>query len=158
MHNKTKIIALSSHVRFLLPPLFISSIKKNAIGFSFERGLFGWTVGSALIATSIIIGYLPSSEFGILSYALSFWLIGGTGLFMMYNCMVQRIAFVKPLCLRCRLLPLIIEHEEAHLDGISQDDEIWSIMRGKYLYLLPELEKDRDICYFCPIPRRIREE
>ncbi len=151
------VVRLSLLVRLAIPSLFISSLPKNAIGFSFERGRFGVLVGSLLICSSLLVGYTLSLLLGVLAYSLSIWLLGATGALMIYNSAGVSIAFVKSLCSSCRLLPIIEEHEALHLAGLERDAEVWNQMRSRYSCEGLSLDGDPGICSFCPIPKRLKE-
>ena len=152
-----KVVKLSKLMLMAIPPLFVCSLPKNARGFSFERGEFGAFVGSILFSSSLIIGYLLSGAVGILAYPFSLWLLGATGVLMIYNSAGRSIAFVKPLCTTCRLLPIIQEHEALHLAGLDQDSDVWNLMRQRYSWESLSLDGDPTICSFCPIPKRLKE-
>ncbi len=151
------VVRLSPLVRLAIPSLFISSLPKNAIGFSFEKGRFGVLVGSLLVCSSILIGYTLSGVIGVLSYPLSLWLLGSTGALMIYNSGGVSTAFVKSLCSTCRLLPVIEEHEALHLAGLERDADVWVQMRTRHSCKSLALDGDPGICSFCPIPKRLKE-
>jgi len=152
-----KVVRLTSLVRIVFPVLYITSIPKRAIGFSFERGPFGLLSGSLLFAGSILVAFALSPALGLISLPLALWLLGGTSIVMMYNSTAASIAFVKPLCSSCRLLPIIEEHEAIHLAGVGDDRAIWSEMRRRYSCESLSLIGDPKVCTFCPIPKRLKE-
>jgi len=152
-----RVVTLTTLVKIAFPPLYITSLPKNAIGFSFERGKFGVLIGSSLLATSVLLSILLSRAIGILSLPLAMWLLGDTSLLMLYNSTSRSIAFVKPLCAGCRLRPIIEEHEGMHLAGMSRDRQVWSEMKKRHSYESLSLEGDSSICSFCPIPKRLKE-
>lgn len=143
-------------VRMALPPVLVSSIPKNVLGLSFEPGALGAALGVSLLGASLSLGYLLLPVTGAWGFALSFWLIGGTGVLMVLNSAAP-FAFVKQLCSACRLLPVIVEHESLHLSGIGSDDSVWEEMRKKYSCESLRLDWDGSICDFCPIPKRLRD-
>ncbi len=155
--GELKVVRLSRFVRFALPPLLVSTLPRSAIGFSFERGMFGTSLGTFLLISSLAIGYTLSKVVGIIAYPVSFWLLGATGAVMIYNSVRRSIAFVKPLCSTCRLLPVIEEHEALHLSGLAREGEVWLQMRERYSPENLWLDSDTGICDFCPIPRRLKE-
>ena len=152
-----KVVKLTKLMRIAIPALFVSSLPKSAIGFSFEGGKFGALVGSLLFSSALIMGYSLSGAVGVIAYPFSFWLLGATGVLMIYNSVGMSIAFVKPLCTTCRLLPIIEEHEALHLAGLEQDSDVWNQMRQRYSCENLSLEGDPQICSFCPIPIRLKE-
>jgi hypothetical protein len=92
---------------------------------------------------------------GALGALAFFWLFGSAGVVMVANG-VRPSAFVKPICVKCRLLPVIKEHEAIHLAGVESDDEVWEEMRTRHSCESLGLDGDPSICSFCPIPRRLR--
>jgi len=85
---------------------------------------------------------------------LSFWLLGTTGTVMIAGS-TKPLAFVKPICTRCRLLPIIKEHEAIHLSGLAAEVAVWSSMKSRHSVESLALEADPSICWFCPIPKRL---
>src|SRR5207245_11392057 len=113
--------------------LFITSLPRNAIGFSFERGRFGAFCGALLFAASILIAFILSREGGIiLALTLAMWLRGGSSVLMIYNSRASSLAFVKPICAGCRLLPVIEEHEAIHLGGVVEVCVVWGESKERY--------------------------
>jgi len=149
-------LRLSWSVRLLVPALWVSSLPRNAIGFSFERGIAGGLLGGFLIGASAAVGGLLYPVVGILGLLASIWLIGTAGVLMLATAL-RPLAFVKPLCSGCRLLPVIEEHEAIHLSGEASDAEIWKLMRTRYSCESLGLSGDPGICWFCPIPKRLAE-
>jgi hypothetical protein len=149
-------LRLSWPVRLLFPSLLISSLPRNAIGFSFERGHAGLGMGSLLVSGSVILGALLFKVAGLLGLLLPVWALGTTG-GLMLAAYLKPFAFAKPLCSRCRLLPVIEEHEALHLAGVESDAEIWRVMRTRHSSGSLGLNGDPNICWFCPIPRRLSE-
>lgn len=150
-----KVVNLSRLLRLTVPSLYISSIPKNAIGFSFESGRFGLLVGASLLASSMVIGFLLSGVVGPFGFPVALWLFGSTGAVMLYNSAWRSVAFVKPLCSRCRLLPVIVDHEALHLGGLEGDADVWQEMKKRYSCESLSIEGDATICSFCPIPKRL---
>ncbi len=152
-----RVVTLTALVKIAVPPLYITSLPKNAIGFSFERGRFGVFMGGSLFVAGILVAILLSREMGILAVPVAMWLLGGTSLLMIYNGTARSIAFVKPLCAGCRLRPIIEEHEAIHLGGVEKDSQVWFEMKKRHSCESLSLEEDASICSFCPIPKRLKE-
>jgi hypothetical protein len=150
------VIPLSKLLRLLLPPLFISSLPKRAIGFSFPRGAEGKLLGVSLLFGTATISFLLDSAFGIYAALALVWLMGGTGAVILYNSMGHGVAFVKQMCSTCRLRPIIEEHEKMHLDGEPSEDAVWEAAKRKYSYEGLGLGTDPKIHSFCPIAKRLR--
>jgi hypothetical protein len=151
------VLPLSNLLRVLLPPLLISSIPKRAIGFSFPRGKEGKLLGVSLLFATAAISFLLNSTLGILPALTMVWLIGGTGVVILFNSMGEGVAFVKQMCSTCRLRPIIEEHEKMHLDGEASEDAVWEAARRKYSYEGLGLGTDPKIHSFCPIAKRLKE-
>jgi hypothetical protein len=151
------VLPLSKVLRLLLPPLFISSLPRRAIGFSFPRGVEGKLLGVALLFGTFTISLLLNSAFGIYAALAMVWLMGGTGAVILYNSMGHGVAFVKQMCSTCRLRPIIEEHEKMHLEGEPSEDAIWEVARKKYSYEGLGLGTDPKIHSFCPIAKRLKE-
>jgi len=147
-------LRLSLPVRMLVPALWVSALPRNAIGFSFERGRAALLMGGFLISASLAVGALLYPEAGVLGFALPVWLAGSAGALMAATSL-RPMAFVKPLCAGCRLLPVIEEHEAIHLSGEASDEEIWKLMRTRHSCESLGLNGDPNICWFCPIPKRL---
>lgn len=150
------VLPLSNLLKVLLPPLFISSLPRRAIGFSFPRGAEGKLLGASLIAGTAAISFLLNSAFGIFPALLMVWLMGGTGVVILYNSTRHGLAFVKQMCSTCRLRPIIEEHEIMHLNGIASEEEVWRETRRKYTYEGLELGTDPKIHSFCPIAKKLK--
>ncbi len=151
-----KTFTLSPILRLFVPALFVSSLPRNAIGFSFERGKAGMALGAFLLGAGMGIGWLLFPAGGVVGLVLSLWLLGTTGALMLATGL-KPLAFVKPLCSGCRLLPVIEEHEAIHLSGVEDDGEIWRLMRSRHSCASLSLDGDPAICWFCPIPKRLTE-
>jgi len=150
------VLPLSKLLRLLLPPLFVSSLPKRAIGFSFPRGTEGKLLGVSLIGATAAISYLLNSAFGIYAALAMVWLIGGTGVVILYNSTRHGLAFVKQMCSTCRLRPIIEEHEMMHLNGEPSEEVVWKETRKRYSYEGLGLGTDPKIHSFCPIAKRLR--
>jgi len=151
------VLPLSNLLKALLPPLFISSLPKRAIGFSFPRGKEGKLVGVSLLFATFAVSFLLDRTLGILPALAMVWLMGGTGVVILFNSMGQGVAFVKEMCSACRLRPIIEEHEKMHLDGEASEDAVWEAARKKYSYEGLGLGTDPKIHSFCPIAKRLKE-
>jgi len=77
---------------------------------------------------------------------------------MIYNSTASSLAFVKPICAACRLRPVIEEHEAIHLGGVVEDGVVWREMKKRYSCESLSLDGDPNICSFCPIPKRLKED
>jgi hypothetical protein len=150
-------LPLSNLMKIALPPLFISSLPKRAIGFSFPRGLEGKLLGVSLLGATAALSFLLDKAFGVYPAVAIFWLMGGTGAVIVYNSMGPGLAFVKQMCSTCRLRPIIEEHEKMHLDGVASEDEVWRMAKQKYTYEGLGLGTDPKIHSFCPISKRLKE-
>ena len=153
-----KVVPLTGLVKLAVPALFISSLPRNAIGFSFERGRFGAFCGALLFAASFLVAFILSRALGILALPLAMWLMGGSSVLMIYNATARSLAFVKPICAGCRLRPVIEEHEAIHLGGVVEDGVVWREMKKRHSWESLSLDGDPDICSFCPIPKRLKED
>lgn len=151
------VLPLSKLLRLLLPPLLISSLPKRAIGFSFPRGKEGVFLGSTLLVATATVALLLNMAFGIYPALIMVWLMGGTGVVILYNSVGHGVAFVKQMCSTCRLRPIIEEHEMMHLKGEASEDEVWRAARKKYSYDGLNLGSDPAIHSFCPIAKRLKE-
>ncbi len=156
--RRMKVVPLTGLVKIAVPALLISSLPRNAIGFSFERGRFGALCGALLFAASMLIAFILSREIGILALPFAMWLMGGSSVLMIYNSTASSLAFVKPICARCRLRPVIEEHEAIHLGGVVEDGLVWREMKKRHSCESLSLDGDPNICSFCPIPKRLKED
>jgi hypothetical protein len=154
--GEVKVVTLSLPIRLAVPSLLVTSLPRRAIGFSFEGGRAGAVTGGGLLAATVLLAGALFQVVGPAGIVAAAWLTGTTGAVMLYNS-ARSVAFVKPLCSGCRLLPVIEEHEALHLSGIESDDEIWRQMRSRHSCESLSLEGDPAICSFCPIPKRLRE-
>ena len=154
--SRTRVITLSPLLLVLMPPLLAPTLSKSTRGVSFRGGKSGLIMGLVLVVASLDIGWMLGGPTGILGYIVTFWLIGMTGLAMMASSLTP-LAFVKPICTRCRLLPVIVEHEAIHLTGVAREEMVWASMRQRHSVESLKLEGDPAICSFCPIPKRLGE-
>ncbi len=151
------VLPLSNLLKVLLPPLLISSMPKRAIGFSFPRGTEGKLIGVSLLLATFAVSFLLDRTLGIYPALAMVWLMGGTGVVILFNSMGQGVAFVKEMCSTCRLRPIIEEHEKMHLDGEASEEAVWAEARKKYSYEGLGLGTDPSIHSFCPIAKRLKE-
>ncbi|HEV2390265.1 MAG TPA: hypothetical protein VGS04_06025 [Nitrososphaerales archaeon] len=151
------VLPLSNLLKVLLPPLLISSLPKRAIGFSFPRGKEGKVIGVSLLFATAAVSFLLDRTLGIFPALAIVWLMGGTGVVILFNSIGQGVAFVKQMCSTCRLRPIIEEHEKMHLDGEASEEEVWKAARTKYSYEGLGLGTDPMIHSFCPIAKRLKE-
>ena len=156
LESSMRTYRLSLPVRILVPALWVSSLPRNAIGFSFERGGSAAAIGTLLVLFSAILGGLLFPITSFVGFLVSFWVLGTAGALMLATA-TRPLAFVKPLCSGCRLLPVIREHEAIHLSGEASDAEIWKVMRTRHSCDSLQLKGDPNICWFCPIPKRLSE-
>jgi hypothetical protein len=150
-----KVVKLDTRVLVLVPFLALASLSERTRGFTLYPGRTGLVLGTAILAASGAIAYelLP---IGILGALLSLWLLGSIGV-ASFAASLRPTAFVKPICVRCRLLPVIKEHEAIHLTGVSSERAVWDSMRTRHSTQSLALEGDPAICSFCPIPKRLSE-
>jgi len=154
--RRTRVVKLSPVVQALVPSLLVPTLSKSTRGVSFQSGRAGLGLGAIVLATGIGAGWLLSIPTGVAGFVLMFWLVGTTGVAMVLSSF-KPLAFVKPICTRCRLLPVIVEHEAIHLSGVSREGPVWASMRQRHSVESLGLSGDPAICSFCPIPKRLSE-
>lgn len=110
-----------------------------------------------MVVSSAVIGFLLVGATGPWGAVISFWLLGTAGVATFVGAL-RPTAFVKPICVNCRLLPIIKEHEAIHLSGVTSEKSVWTSMRTRHSVKSLSLEGDPSICSFCPIPKRIAEQ
>jgi hypothetical protein len=150
------VVELSLPVRLLVPSLLVLTLSRSTRGASFYPGKVGLGLGAAVLSASAGLSLLVGRAAGSPGILLPLWLLGTTGVAMMVNG-VRPLAFVKPICVKCRLLPIIKEHESLHLAGMARESEVWDSMRARHSVESLGLEGDPSICWFCPIPKRLSE-
>ena len=153
---KMKVVKLSWRVQLLVPALIFPSLSKRTRGLTFYPGRMGLAIGSLLAVSSGVIGALLLGPTGPLGAILSLWFMGTAGVAAVVGSF-RPVAFIKPICTRCRLLPIIKEHEAIHLSGVVSEGQVWASMRTRHSVKSLSLEGDPAICTFCPIPKRIVE-
>jgi hypothetical protein len=151
------VIPLSRLLMLAVPPLWVSSLPKKAIGFSLPRGNEGKLLGACILVATSLIGLLALQSFGAVALLGIVWLTGGMGVLMIYNSTRQGVAFVKLMCSTCRLRPIIEEHEIMHLRGEPSEEVVWRETLKKYSYEGLGLGTDPKIHSFCPIAKRLKE-
>ncbi len=154
--RRLRVVTLSSVVQLLIPSLILSTLPRSTRGVSFHGGRAGFLLGCALLVASSAVGWLLWEATGIAGAALVFWLIGTAGVVMMVGSLWP-LAFIKPICTKCRLLQIIEEHEAIHLAGTESEEAVWASMRLRHSAESLKLEGDPAICWFCPIPKRLQE-
>ncbi len=157
MDGRTQVVGLTWAVRALVPALFVSTLPVRTRAVSYEGGRFGLAMGALITGGSLTVGWILYPVAGVAGLAVTFWGLGSAGLVMMVNA-ARPIAFVKPICTRCRLLPVIKEHEVIHMVGVEGDDDVWASMRTRHSCESLNLAGDPTICPFCPIPKRLKEK
>jgi type IV secretory pathway TrbD component len=153
---KTKVVEMSWVVRALVPALLLSSLPERTRAVSYEGGRFGFVVGAVIASGSLAVGAVLYKVAWVAGPVVAFWAIGSSGIVMMASAF-RPVAFVKPICTRCRLLPIIREHEAIHMSGVEKESEVWDSMKKRYSSESLALRGDPAICSFCPIPKRLEE-
>jgi hypothetical protein len=153
---RMRVVKLTAPLQLLVPALILPSLSKSTRGFTFYSGRLGIGLGLLVLVSSLAMGVLLVQPTGPWGAILSFWFIGTAGLAMV-SASVRPIALVKPICVNCRLLPVIREHEAIHLSGVSSEKAVWASMKERYSVQSLALVGDPSICSFCPIPKRLSE-
>ena len=149
-----RVVRLTLPLQILVPALLLPSFSRSTRALSLFPGRGGQGIGFALLIASLLAGALLAGPTGFLGGIVCVWLLGTVGI-VMVACSLRPTAFVKPICVRCRLLPVIKEHESIHLTGVSSEREVWESMRTRHSVRSLSLEGDPAICSFCPIPKRL---
>ena len=152
--SRLMVVRLTPIVQLLVPSLLVSTLSRNTRAISFYPGRWGFVLGAVLVSGSTAIGVIIGGPYRIEGATLSFWLLGTVGTLLMVST-VRPLAFVKPICVRCRLLPVIKEHESIHLVGVTREAEVWDSMKTRHSNESLRLDGDPTICWFCPIPKRL---
>jgi hypothetical protein len=148
---------LSAPVQILVPALLLSTLPRSTRGITFPPGKTGFAAGAALMVGGFGLGWLLGGSYEIEGALVGLWLLGSFGALLMLNS-VRPLALVKPICTRCRLLPIIKEHEAIHLTGVAGESAVWASMRTRHTPESLGLKGDPNICWFCPIPKRLSEQ
>ena len=151
------VVQLGWPVQILIPALIFPSLSSSTRGLTFYPGRTGMALGAALVLASVTVGYLLIRPTGVVGPFLSAWVLGTAGVATLVGA-VRPTAYVKPICIRCRLLPIIKEHEAIHLTGVTSEKAVWASMKTRHSRSSLSLDGDPAICSFCPIPRRLSEE
>ena len=154
---KMRIVKLTVPLQLIVPALIFPALSKSTRGLTLAPGKAGVWLGALMVCSSVLIGYLLYRPAGPIATALSFWFIGTAGALTLAGAL-RPTAFVKPICMNCRLLPVIREHEAIHLSGVASERAVWASMRKRHSVASHSLEGDPAICSFCPIPKRLSEE
>ena len=152
--GEMRVAKLTPPLCILVPALAFPSVPKGTRGFTLPTGRAGKSVGALLLAAGALVGYLLLAPVGVLGLFVSLWLISTAGGAMLWAAH-RPTAFVKPICVACRLLPVIKEHEAMHLTGVSSEKAVWDSMRTRHSVDTLALDADPAICPFCPIPKRL---
>lgn len=153
---KMRVVRLTIPLQILVPALAVSSLSKSTRGLTLYPGRTGVALGVILMASSATVGALLLGPMGVAGAILSAWALGTAGGVMLWAALTTA-AFVKPICVRCRLLPIIREHEAIHLSGVASEEAVWGSMKTRHSVSSLSLEGDPAICTFCPIPKRLSE-
>lgn len=151
-----RVTRLGLTLQLFVPPLLVSALPKSTRGISFYPGKTGLALGVVLIFGGVTVGWLLGGPYSLVTAALGFWLLGTYGCLMILSS-VRPLALVKPICTRCRLLPIIKEHEAIHLSGVADETGVWNSMKTRHSRESLRLDGDPAICWFCPIPKRLSE-
>lgn len=143
-------------LQLLVPALIFPSLSSSTRGLTLFPGRMGLALGVLMVASSIFVGLLLAGPTGPWGGVVAFWFLGTAGVATAASAL-RPTAFIKPICVRCRLLPIIEEHEAIHLSGIVSEREVWASMRTRHTVESLALEGDPSICTFCPIPKRLPE-
>jgi len=154
--NDLRVVKLGIPLQLLVPSLLLPSFSKSTRGLSLHPGKGGLAIGMTLLGASLVIGALLSGPTGPWGGIVSFWILGTAGIIVIVGAL-RPTAFVKPICVRCRLLPIIKEHEAIHLSGVASESAVWGSMRSRHSVESLALVGDPAICSFCPIPKRLSE-
>jgi hypothetical protein len=152
-----RVVKLTAPLQLLVPALLLPSLPKSTRGLSLHPGRTGLGIGFALLVASVLIGAILARPTGLWGGIVSFWILGTAGIVVMASAL-RPTAFVKPICMRCRLLPIIKEHEAIHLSGVTSEGAVWESMRSRHSVESLALEGDPAICSFCPIPKRLQRQ
>lgn len=151
-----RVVRLTLALQVAVPALALASLSKSTRALTFYPGGTGAVVGGTLMAAGGVIAWLLSAPAGVVGAAASVWLVGTAGAAIFVSSL-EPTAFVKPICVECRLLPVIREHEAIHLTGVSKEKDVWDSMKSRHTVDSLGLAGDPAICSFCPIPKRLSE-
>jgi len=151
-----RVSRLTAPVQLLVPALLVSTLPRSTRGMTFPPGKTGFALGAVLVLGGVTLGWLVGGNYGIEGALVGLWVLGSYGILLMISG-VRPFALVKPICTRCRLLPIIKEHEAIHLTGVAGEADVWASMRTRHSPESLGLNGDPNICWFCPIPKRLSE-
>jgi len=151
-----RVVRLTLQLQLLAPALIFPSFSKSTRGLTLYPGKLGLGLGLVLLAASVVAGALLVGPTGPWGAVISFWFIGTAGIATAASAL-RPTALVKPICAKCRLLPIITEHEAIHLSGVAGESAVWASMRTRHSVESLSLGGDPAICSFCPIPKRLSE-
>ncbi len=154
---RMRVVSLSRTMTILVPALLVAALPIGTRGVSYDGGKLGMLMGLFLLGGSFAIGLALYPLSGIIGLAIPVWLIGSAGVVLIANG-TRPIAFIKPICVQCRLLPIIREHEAIHIAGVGGERQVWDLMKKRHSAASLGLAGDPGICWFCPIPKRLKEE
>ena len=152
-----RVVRLTALMQLLVPALLLPSLPKSTRGLSLYPGRSGLGIGLALLVAGLLVGALLARPTGLWGWIVSFWVLGTAGIVTIASAF-RPTAFVKPICVKCRLLPIIKEHEAIHLSGVASEGKVWESMRTRHSVESLALKGDPAICSFCPIPKRLRKQ
>ena len=151
-----RVVKLTAPLQLLVPALLLPSLSKSTRGLSLYPGRLGLGIGFALLVSSLLVGALLAGPTGLWGGIVSFWFLGTAGIIVIGSAL-RPTAFVKPICVNCRLLPIIKEHEAIHLSGVASEGVVWESMRSRHSVESLALRRDPAVCSFCPIPKRLQQ-
>ncbi|MDG6985222.1 MAG: hypothetical protein JRM73_00560 [Nitrososphaerota archaeon] len=151
-----RVVHLDGKLQVMVPILALTSFSKSTRGLSLYPGRVGSAIGVALLGAGAAVGYGLFSVVGAVVAVIAAWLLGSAGAAILYSSL-RPTAFVKPICVSCRLLSVIKEHEAIHLSGVASEKAVWDSMKSRHSVESLKLEGDPAICTFCPIPKRLAE-
>ena len=149
-----RVVRLTAQMQLLVPALLLPSLPKSTRGLSLYPGRSGLGIGLALLVAGLLVGALLARPTGLWGWIVSFWVLGTAGIVTIASAF-RPTAFVKPICVKCRLLPIIKEHEAIHLSGVASEGKVWESVRTRHSVESLALRGDPAICTFCPIPKRL---
>lgn len=157
IYRDLRVVRLTVLLQLLVPALIFPSLPRSTRGLTFHPGRTGLALGAVMVVSSGVIGLLLVGPTGPWGAVVSFWLLGTAGV-ATFASALRPTAFVKPICVNCRLLPIIKEHEAIHLSGVARESSVWASMKTRHSVRSLSLEGDPCICAFCPIPKRLAEQ
>jgi hypothetical protein len=150
--SRLTVVPLTPLMQLLVPSLLVPTLSRSTRGISFYPGRWGFALGAVLVGGSLTIALLLGGPYRLVGAALAYWLLGTVGTLMMAS-VLKPLAFVKPICVKCRLLTIIKEHESIHLTGVTSEAKVWAAMKTRHSTDSLGLDGDLAICWFCPIPK-----